>query len=52
MIEAAAEPCEPDPGPAAGDDDGDGDLDAQAPDEAIGEIADADYYADAFESLA
>jgi transposase InsO family protein len=52
VIEAAAEPCEPDPGPAAGDDDGDGDLDAQAPDEAIGEIADADYYADAFESLA
>ncbi|MEA2686081.1 MAG: hypothetical protein QOE93_1276 [Actinomycetota bacterium] len=52
VLESATEPTAPDPGPVAGDDDGDDDLEAQAPDEAVGEIADADYYADAFESLA
>jgi transposase InsO family protein len=50
VLASAAEPCGPDPGPPSGDDDGDDDLEAQAPDD-VAEIADADYYADAFESL-
>ncbi len=47
----APEPAGPDPSPAAGDDDRDDELEALAPDDAGGEITDAEYYADAFESL-
>ena len=45
-----AEPSGPQPEPAAGDDDGEGELEAEAPDE-VSEVGDAEYYADAFESL-
>jgi len=47
VLGARAVPPEPEPDVAAGDDE----LEAQAPDATAAEVADTDYYADAFESL-
>lgn len=51
VLDGQNTPARPEPHLAAGDDDGDDELEAGAPDDPVGEISDADYYADAFRSL-
>ena len=51
VLEANEEPPRTEPSPTVGDDDAEDELEADAPDEALGVVSDADYYADAFESL-
>lgn len=51
VLEANEEPLGTEPAPTAGDDDAEDELEADAPDEALRVVSDADYYADAFESL-